>query len=125
MGQRVETAVRVHLVGLPQMLEDVVRDTLDHPEVELADGPPRGAAGTPPTIVVTAQDDADAAPWMALLRERPDVAILVIRQRDGQGALLELWPQRRSLGAMTAERIVAAARSVTPWHQRLPAREGD
>jgi hypothetical protein len=120
MRNRGRATARVHLVGLSPMLDDTVRLALRDAAIELVNDPPDGHDDREATtLVVTSQEAVGDSGWcMDLLRRRPHVAILVIRQADAEGTLFELWPRRRSLGTVTAADIVTAATSVTPWRDR-------
>jgi hypothetical protein len=102
------------------MLDDAVRLALQDAAIELVSDPPDDDEdGDAVTLVVTSQEAVCDSGWcMDLLRRRPHLAILVIRQAEAEGTLFELWPRRRSLGTLTAADIVSAATSVTPWRER-------
>ena len=118
--------VRVHLVDLPPLLEDAVRVALESTTTDLVSGPPATTRDGVTTIVVTSQDSASQPHWSRdLLRRRPDVAILAIRPEDTDGTVFELWPERRSLGRLNADRIVRAAADVVPWANRFAEVERD
>jgi hypothetical protein len=117
MGLSAKSTVAVHLVDLPQMLDDALRQALADTVFDIASGPPRRHRSAAATVVVM-----EAGPvrdcWMDQLERRPDLSILLIDPRACDAELIELRPQHQSLGTVDMATIVAAIRSAAGWEDR-------
>ncbi|MEA2301822.1 MAG: hypothetical protein QOE44_2357 [Solirubrobacteraceae bacterium] len=110
----------MHLVDLPQMLHDAVRDALAGAAFELAMGPPPPGPAPGVTVLVMPAR-VEPGLWIEQLTRRPDASILLIEPRDCEAALVELRPERRYLGILDAPRIADAIRSASAWEARVTA----
>jgi hypothetical protein len=117
-GQSHSTAISVHLVDLPRMLEDALREVLAGDGFALAVGPPTSGDSSGATVIVM-RSGPDPAAWMHQLLRRPHASLLLIEPRDCDAELVELWPSRRSQGVMDGASIAAALRSATSWDDRV------
>jgi hypothetical protein len=101
------------------MLEDIVREAV-RPHGEMISGLPAilRPASERTVIVTSVADDGEVRPWLEVLRACPESTVLAVEGRGETASLFELWPRRRSLGALTRERISSAVQAATPLEQR-------
>ena len=113
-------STRILLVALPRMLEEIVSHILrSERDMEVAgtvrkvDGLPKKVARARPDVVVMGADDPPLA--AALLEQSPRLKVLAVTQEGQDSWLYGLEPERKSLGALSPDRLVKAVRrSVRP-----------
>jgi DNA-binding NarL/FixJ family response regulator len=110
--------VRILLVGLPQMVRDMLEHAIgEQPDMALVGAAERAKlfeltrAAEPSFVIVDAEDDSLPDDCRRLLAERPCLRVLGVESRAGQATLFELRPSRIVIGAVSPTDIVEAIRA--------------
>ena len=110
--------IRIVLAELPPMLSGIVKDTVaNQPDMTVVaefsetDALLRAleAGGGDVVIVGTKEPDEPSVP-IHVLATCPDIKVLMLETQGRRAALYELRPHRRSLGDVSARRLIEAIR---------------
>lgn len=112
------TAIRVHLVDLPPMLDGAIRTALADRSFDVVAGSPELAPSPQPTVVVMQASTLPRA-WEGQLLVRPDASIILIEPRACDAELIELRLLRRRLGTVDAAAIASAVRAAAQREDRV------
>ena len=98
--------IRVVLTGLPQMLDEIIRQILaSAPDIVVTDTPEET------DVIVTAGDDRQlSAAERRLLQARPRVRLIIVGGSGRQSSLWAMRPQQTPLGELSASVLLAAIR---------------
>ena len=112
MGRREEAVpVRVALLDLPRMLNEIVKEILDQAEdvtvVEAGNEP------DPDVYIVGAQQDELPPVGLAQLERQPRAKVLTIDRNGRDAHLYELRPHRTPLGELSTDTLLAAVGAAT------------
>jgi DNA-binding NarL/FixJ family response regulator len=110
--------VRILLVGLPQMVRDMLEYAIgEQPDMVLAGVAERRSlleaaqAAEPAFVIVDAEDDSLPDDCRRLLAERPRLRVLGVESRAGRATLFELRPWRIRIGPGSPREVVDAIRA--------------
>jgi hypothetical protein len=105
---------RVILHALPKLFRELVGDAMLRAGIvvladDVGDDELAGAVeALGADAVISSLDDDDLTPACARLMNAPQLRILAVSAEGTHGAVFEMVPQRRPLGELSAEVIVAA-----------------
>ncbi len=115
--------IRVVLVDMPRMLQDIVRKILSaEPDMQIqaATVAEREIASSPEVrdadVVILAEPEARTDEYAAVLFAHPRLRLVAISDDGRRACLYELRPQRTPLGEMSPGALVQAVRG-QPVHE--------